>query len=147
MTPISYDVIAPNIANVAVEGAQVHVSWQCPVTRRALGTSSGTMTADPSVTARVGANVQRTVASELIYGAARLVSGLLGGAAGRVVSNAAYTAAADINAKTTSGVDYTESSRRAAIVIAFESVKSSFAWDEVRRQFECECEVRPLEEF
>ena len=135
MTPISYDAIAPNIASVAVEGTQVHVSWQCPVTRRALGTSSGTMSADASVTARVGANVQRTIASEVIYGAARLISGLLGGVAGRVVSNAAYTAAADINAKTTSGVDYTEASRQAAIVSAFDSVKSSFAWDEVRKQF------------
>jgi hypothetical protein len=135
MTPISYQMIAANIADATVEGTQVRVSWTCPVTHRALGTSSGTMTADASVTARVGANVQRTVASELIYGAARLVSSLLGGAAGRVVSNAAYTAAADINAKTTSGVDYTESSRRAAIVVAFESVKSSFAWDEARRQF------------
>jgi hypothetical protein len=135
MNPISYDSIAPNIAQVSVDGAQVQVSWKCPATGRAVGTSVGTMAADASLASRVGASVTRSIASEVIYGAARLVSGLLGGAAGRVVSNATYTAAADLNAKATAGVDYTEASRQAAIVAAFESVKSSFVWDEARRQF------------
>ena len=93
------------------------------------------MTADPSVAGRVKASVKRSVASEIIYGAARLVAGLLGGAVGRVVSNAAYTAASDINSKLTAGSDYTEASRQAAIVTAFETVKPSFAWDEQRQRF------------
>jgi len=135
MNPISYDSIAPNVAQASVNGAQVQVSWKCPATGRLVATSTGTMAADPSLAGRVGASVQRSIASELIYGAARLLSGVLGGAAGRVLSNATYTAAADINSKATSGVDYTEASRQAAIVAAFESVKSSFAWDEARRQF------------
>ena len=135
MNPISYDSIAPNIARVSVDGAQVQVSWKCPVTGRAIGTSTAAMTADPSLTSRVGASVKRSIASEVIYGATRLVSSLFGGAAGRVVSNAAYTVAADINASATSGVDYSEASRRAAIVAAFEAVRSSFAWDEARHQF------------
>lgn len=135
MSPISYDAIAPNIAHVSADGAQLEVSWKCPVTGHVVGTSTGTMSADPSLTSRIGASVKRSVASEVIYGAARLISGLLGGAAGRVVSSAAYTAAADLNSRATSDVDYTEASRQAAIVRAFESVKSSFAWDEARRQF------------
>ena len=44
-------------------------------------------------------------------------------------------AANDINSRATSGVDYTEASRQAAIVAAFEAVRPSFAWDEARRQF------------
>jgi hypothetical protein len=64
-----------------------------------------------------------------------LVSGLLGGAAGRVVSNAAYTAAGDINSRVTAGSDYTEDSRKAAIVTAFEAVRPSFVWDEQRQRF------------
>jgi hypothetical protein len=64
-----------------------------------------------------------------------LVAGLLGGAAGRVVSNAAYTAAGDINSRITAGSDYTEASRQAAIVTAFEAVKPSFVWDEQRKRF------------
>jgi len=135
MNPVSYDTIAPNIAQVDVNGGQVRVTWKCPSTGREVGQSSAGMSADPSVTARVGASVKRSIASEIIYGAARLVAGLLPGAAGRVVSTAAYTAAGDINSRVTAGSDYTEASRKAAIVTAFETVKPSFAWDEKRGQF------------
>jgi hypothetical protein len=135
MNTITYDSIAANVAQASVDGAQVNVTWKCPVSGRVVGTSQGWMAADASLGNRVGASVKRSIASEVIYGAARMVSGLLGGVAGRVVSQAAYTAAADINARATSGVDYTEASRQAAIVAAFESVKSSFTWDEARRQF------------
>jgi hypothetical protein len=135
MHTISFDSISPNIAQASVDGAQVNVTWKCPVSGRVVGTSTGWMSADPSLTSRVGASVKRSIANELIYGAARMVSSLLGGAAGRVISNATYTAAADINARATSAVDYTEASRQAAIVVAFEAVKSSFTWDDARRQF------------
>ncbi len=135
MNPIQYDAIAPNIAQVDVNGALVRVSWKCPLTGRDVGQSTANMTADPSVAGRVQASVQRSIASEVIYGAARLVAGLLGGAVGRVVGNAAYTAASDINSKLTAGSDYTEASRKAAIVTAFESVKPSFVWDEQRQRF------------
>ena len=135
MNPISYDSIAPNVAQAAVNGAQVQVTWKCPATGRVVATSAGTMVADPSLAGRVGASVQRSIASELIYGAARMLASVVGGAVGRVVSNATYTAAADINSRATSGVDYTEASRQAAIVVAFDAVKSSFVWDAARRQF------------
>ena len=135
MEPVPYEAIVPNIARVDVDGAQVRVSWKCPATGRDLGQSTANMSADPSVVGRVQASVKRSIASEIIYGAARVVAGLLGGMAGRVVSNAAYTAAADINAKATAGSDYTEASRKAAIVTAFESVKPSFVWDEKRQRF------------
>ncbi|MBI3790260.1 MAG: hypothetical protein HY275_05220 [Gemmatimonadetes bacterium] len=135
MNPISYDTIAPNIDQVNVTDAQVEVRWKCPSTGRIIGTSTATMAADASMAGRVGASVKRSIASEVIYGVARLISGMLGGAIGRVVDNAVNTAAADLNASATSGVDYTEASRRAAIVVAFESVRSCFAWDDTRQQF------------
>lgn len=135
MNTIAYDSIAANIAQASIDGAQVNVTWKCPVSGRVVGTSSGWMSADPSLTSRVGASVKRSIASEVIYGAARVISSLLGGAAGRVISNATYTAAADINARATSGVDYTEASRQAAIVVAFDAIKSSFVWDDARHQF------------
>jgi hypothetical protein len=135
MNPVTYDTIVPNIALVDVNGALVRVSWKCPLTGREVGQSTANMSADPSVAARVQASVKRSIASEIIYGAARLVSGLLGGAAGRVVSNAAYTAAGDINSRVTAGSDYTEASRKAAIVTAFESVRPSFVWDDPRQRF------------
>jgi hypothetical protein len=135
MTPVGYETIVPNIAYSSVDGAEVQVTWKCPVTGREVGQSTATMSADPSVTSRVQASVKRSIASEIIYGAARVVAGLLGGAAGRVVSNAAYTAAADINTRVTANVDYTEASRQAAIVAAFESVRPSLVWDDRRQQF------------
>jgi hypothetical protein len=135
MHPVGYDVILANIAKVDVNGAQVDVTWKCPATGRMVGQSSASMSADASISSKVLASVKRSVASEVIYGAARLVSGLLGGAAGRVISNATYTAAGDINSRVTSGVDYSEASRQAAIVAAFETIKPSFGWDEQRRQF------------
>lgn len=135
MNPVLYDTIVANIARVDVNGPLVQVTWKCPLTGREVGQSTASMAADPSVAGRVQASVKRSIASEIIYGAARLVAGLLGGAAGRVVSNAAYTAASDINSRVTAGSDFTEASRKAAILIAFESVKQSFVWDEQRQNF------------
>ena len=135
MNPVGYDTIAPNIAYSSVDGAVVQVTWKCPVSGREVGQSTATMSADTSVGSRVQASVKRSIASEIIYGAARIVAGLLGGAAGRVVSNAAYTAAADINTRVTADVDYTEASRQAAIVAAFEAVRPSLVWDDRRQQF------------
>ena len=135
MSAITYDSIVANIEQVSVDGAVVNVSWKCPVSGRLIGSSTATMTADQSITSRMGASVQRSIASEMIHGAARIVSGLIGGAAGRVISNAVYTAAGDINARAVAGADYSEASRREAIVLAFEAVKSSFEWNDRRRQF------------
>jgi len=135
MDPVGYAAIEPNIARVETDGAQVQVFWKCPATGREIGQSSGTMSADVSLSNQVQASVKRSIASEIIYGAARIISSLLGGAAGRVVSNAAYTAANDINQRVTADVDYTDASRQAAVVTAFEAVKESFVWDDRRQQF------------
>jgi len=138
MNPTTYDTILPNIAEVKVDGAQVRVRWKCAATGEFVVESQATMAADSGLAGRVQASVQRSIASEVIYGAARMLSGVLGGAIGRVVSNAAYTAANDINARATAGADYTEASRKAAIVAAFESVQASFSWDDQRlRYIEC----------
>jgi GT2 family glycosyltransferase len=67
----------------------------------------------------------------------------VGGAAGRVVNDAVYTAASDINTKATSGSDFTEASRRAAIVAAFDAVKDQFAWDESNRRYVARTPIAP----
>jgi hypothetical protein len=135
MNPVRYDAITQNIARIQIDGACVQVHWKCAVTGRDVDQSTATMSADPSVAARVQASVKRSIASDVIYGAARLLAGVLGGAAGRVVSNAAYTAASDINTRVTAGIDYTEARRQAAIVTAFESVQGSFVWDDRQQRF------------
>ena len=135
MNPVGYATIEPNIARVEVDGAQVQVFWKCPASGRDVGQSAAAMIADQSTTNRVQASVKRSIASEVIYGAARMLAGVLGGAAGRVVSNAVYTAANDLNTRVTANVDYTEASRQAAVVTAFDSVKDLFVWDDQRQRF------------
>ena len=78
MTPVRYDTIAANIAHVDVTNAQVHVRWKCPATGRDVGASTAAMAADASVTGRVQSSVKRSIASEVIYGAARVIAGLSG---------------------------------------------------------------------
>jgi hypothetical protein len=135
MDPIHYETIAPNIGQVQVNGAQIQVTWKDPDSGREVGRSTSYMAADTALGSRVGASVKRSIVSEVVYGLARLISGRVGGVAGRVISNATYTAANDVNARATSNVGYTEASRRAAIVSAFESVRASFEWDDQRQQF------------
>lgn len=134
-TTLRYEHIEPNIAHTDVSGSQVRVTWKCPATGRAMGESSASMGADPSMGARVKANLHRSIVSELVYGAARMASGWLGGAAGRIVSNAVYTAASDVHQRTTAAADYTEASRRAAIVAAFGAVQPGFVWDEASGRY------------
>lgn len=135
MTLASYEAVAANVAQVHVDGTSVRVNWKCPVTGREMGESTAYMAADPSIPARVGASVKRSVVSEVVYGLARFLAGLLPGAAGRVFNNAVYTAANDISTRATAGTEYTDASRRDAIVAAFESVRDRFTWDEVNKRF------------
>jgi len=129
MESTTYETVAVNVAQVDVDGGTVRVSWKCPATGRTVGESSASMQADASMTGRVRASVKRNVVSEIIYGAARFLAGRIGGAAGRVVNDAVYTAASDLNNKASAGSEYTEASRRAAIVSAFDTVKEQFVWD------------------
>jgi len=132
---ISYDAIHPNIAEVRVIGASVQVTWKCPETGRRVGESSATMSSDASVGGRVKSSVKRSIVSEISSGAARFLGGLLGGAAGRVARDAAYTAASDLRSKADSALEYSEASRRAAIISTFSSVESLFLWDDRRQRF------------
>jgi hypothetical protein len=129
MEPETYETVAANVAQVDVDGGTVRVSWKCPATGRTVGESTASMQPDASMTGRVRASVKRNVVSEVIYGAARFLAGRIGGAAGRVVNDAVYTAASDLNSKASAGSEYTEASRRAAIVSAFDTVKEHFVWD------------------
>jgi hypothetical protein len=135
MVPPTYEAVVANVAQVHVDGSTVRVTWKCPATGRGMGQSTAYMAADASMGARVGASVKRSIASEVIYGSARFLAGILPGAAGRIFNNAVYTAANDINTRATSGADYTEASRQAAVVAAFESVKDRFTWDDANKRF------------
>jgi hypothetical protein len=113
MSQIEYDTIEPNVANVQVDGSNVRVTWRDPDTGRVVGESSATMSADYSIGGKVQSSVKRSIVSEVSSGAARFLGGLLGGAAGRVVRDAAYTVSSDVQSRASTAAQYTEASKRA----------------------------------
>jgi len=132
---IDYGTIEQNVARVDVQGSQVRVSWKDPLTGAAMGESSATMSTDQSMGGRVQASVKRSLVNEVASGAMRFVGGLLGGSAGRVVRDAAYTASSDIQSRALADVGYTDATKREAVVRAFAAVQSFFVWDERSGRF------------
>lgn len=133
--PVTYERIAASIAAVTVHGAQVRVHWKNPLTGAPMGESSAMMTMDTSLAARVKAQAKRSVVQEIAAAFMRALSGALGGSAGRIVRDVAYTASHDLQSRALAGVNYTESTRREAVVRAFAAVQERFTWDASSRRF------------
>ncbi len=129
-TPLTYQHIARNIANVSTDGAQVRVLWKDARTATLAGESVATMTADASMGGRMRATMQRSIVQEIASAIMRAISGVLGsGAAGRVVRDVAYSASYDLQSRAVAGSEFTEDSRRDAVVRAFADVRANFVWD------------------
>lgn len=136
MPTINYETIAPNIGTVTINGGTVNVSWKDPLTGAPMGESSATMSYDSSLGGQMQSSVKRSVVNEIFYAAIRFVTSLLGsGAAGRVVSNAAYTASSELQSRALQNTGYTKATEREAVTRAFESVRDSFVWDEGKQRF------------
>jgi hypothetical protein len=133
--PVTYERIAASIAAVTVHGAEVRVHWKNPLTGAPMGESSALMSVDMSLAARVKAQAKRSVVQEIAAAFMRALSGALGGSAGRIVRDMAYTASHDLQSRALAGVNYTESTRREAVVRAFAAVQDRFTWDASGRRF------------
>jgi hypothetical protein len=137
--PVTYERIAASIAAVTVHGAEVRVHWKNPLTGAPMGESSAMMSVDTSLAARVKGQAKRSVVQEIAAAFMRALSGTLGGAlggsAGRIVRDMAYTASHDLQTRVLAGVNYTESTRREAVVRAFAAVQDRFTWDASSRRF------------
>ncbi len=133
--PVTYERIAASIAAVTVHGADVRVHWKNPLTGAPMGESSALMSVDMSLAARVKAQAKRSVVQEIAAAFMRALSGALGGSAGRIVRDMAYTASHDLQSRALAGVNYTESTRREAVVRAFAAVQERFTWDASSRRF------------
>lgn len=133
--PVTYERIAASIAAVTVHGAQVRVHWKNPLTGAPMGESWAMMTVDTSLAAQVKAQAKRSVVQEIAAACMRALSGALGGSAGRIVRDVAYTASHDLQSRALAGVNYTESTRREAVVRAFAAVQERFTWDASSRRF------------
>jgi hypothetical protein len=132
---ITYEVIAANVANTRVDGNKVDVDWKCAASNRPMGRSEAYMAPDYSVGNDVAAAVKRGVVREIGYSIARFLGGLIGGGAGRVVTDASYAAQSRVSQNVSNAAQYTEKSRRDAVVQAFGAVQEQFRWDETSRKF------------
>ncbi len=128
-SPLTYQHIARNVANVTTEGAQLRILWKDVRTAAMVGESVATMVADVSVGGRMRATMKRSIVREVAASIMRAISGALGGAAGRVVRDVAYSASCDLQSRALHSVAFTEDSRRVAVLRAFADVRPHFVWD------------------
>jgi len=135
MIDITYDMIKPNVANVATNGSAVEVSWKCAETGRDMGRSTAQQQADNSVGGKVLTTVKQSAVREIGYAVVSFISSLLGGSAGRVARDATWSASSQLQARANAASYYNEGTKRAAIVHAFKQVQSRFEWSEEKKHF------------
>lgn len=129
MADLTYDVIKPLIAHEAIEGRQVRVLFRCPVSGSEVPASAAVQ---GGVGSRAKSAVKQTMMRNLRYGLSSFVRSLVGG--GRMGSMAS-SAVSSASRNSGSAVSCTEDERRAAVLQAFKSVRSRFAWDQATNRF------------
>jgi hypothetical protein len=132
---ITYEMIAANVAGTRVDGNKIDVEWKCAASNRPMGRSEAYMAADYSVGNEVAAAVKRGVVREIGQSIARFLGGLIGGGAGRVLTDASHAAGSRVSQNVSTAAQYTEKSRRDAVVQAFAAVQAQLRWDEASRRF------------
>ena len=130
MSDVTYERLKNNIAEESTNGSQVTVTFKCPVTEK-LHHAVATMRASKGM----GAEVKKQVKNELLYSAKRglrsLLRGVLGGgragyAAGNVAAKSVPNAGSPV---------FDKAAQERAVVEAFESVASEFAWSEEQKAY------------
>jgi hypothetical protein len=134
MGKITYDMIEPNVAETEVNGANVAVTWKCPVSGKIVGKTEAQMQATTSATRSISQAAQRTLLESAVQGFVSFISRTFGGLAGQVAGSAAMPAKASAFQQVGRPV-YTKASENQAAVTAFELVKDKFRWDENRELF------------
>ncbi|MEP7380514.1 MAG: hypothetical protein ABI910_02445 [Gemmatimonadota bacterium] len=79
--------------------------------------------------------MKRSLVREVAASIMRVVSSMLGGGAGRVVRDMAYSASCDLQSRALAGVAYSERSRRDAVLRAFVVVHPALEWDAALQGF------------
>ncbi|GAB4524778.1 MAG: TerB family tellurite resistance protein [Haliangiales bacterium] len=133
MSDVSYEHIAPLIAAATQQGASMQVTFRCPVNGTDVS-ASAPLRRDDSLGSRVADSAKRRVGWGIKSALARTIRRAVGyGIAGRIVSDA-------VNSVSSSGAassrdSFSDAEKNAAVVDAFESVRSSFAWDPSQNRF------------
>jgi len=134
MPRITFDMIEPNVAETDVDGANVAVTWKCPVSGKIVGKSAAPMQAATSTTRNISRAAQRTLIESAFQGVVRFIGATFGGLAGQVAGSAASPATAGA-VQQVNRPAYTQASQNAAALAAFEQVNDKFRWDEDRELY------------
>jgi hypothetical protein len=134
MSKVTYDNIEPNIAEVDVNGANVKVTWKCPVSGRIVGDSQADMKAAGGTTRAARTHVQRTLLAEAVTAFNRFIQSLFGTTAGKVAVAASGAVRTGVEQSMAKPV-YTPAAEHEAVVAAFRQVEGKFRWDEDRELF------------
>src|SRR4051794_8604443 len=94
MSKTTFDMIEPNVAESEVDGANICVTWKCPVSGKIVGKSEAPMQAAASTTRNMSQAVQRSLLDAALAGFVRFIGSTFGGLAGQVAGSAAYPAKA-----------------------------------------------------
>jgi tellurite resistance protein len=125
MSEITFASLQPNIASVQAEGSMVHVVFQCPVSGQQLEARAG-MRRGTDMGARAKQTAKRSMMQSLRRSVSSAIRGAFGyGMLGRVGQDLANSAMRQLDESTR----YSSADQEAAVVRAFESVRSQFAWD------------------
>lgn len=136
MPDISFENVAPLIAEVNQLGRAFRYTFRCPVSG-ATFQASYTFPVDNSVGSRMGAQAKRSAMYEVRRAFSMAVRSMFGSnAVGRIAGDMANQA---MNAATqSSGVSqpsFSDSDRQAAAVAAFQTVARQFVWDGQNRRW------------
>jgi hypothetical protein len=134
MLKTTFDMIEPNVAETDVDGANLIVTWKCPVSGKIVGKSEAAMQGASSTARDISRAAQRTLADTFIQAVVSFIGSTFGSLAGRVAGSTSYAAKAGAMKEIARPV-YTQASQNAAALVAFEQVKDKFRWDENRELF------------
>ncbi len=131
---VTYNLIEPNIEDVDVDGRDVVVTWKCPVTGKAVGSTRASMTESAETSKRVATAVKRSLIQQSVFIFYNSIAQIFGQRAGLVARAASTTLGMSADASIARPV-YNQASRNDAVLMAFDRIKGKFNWDEDREQF------------
>lgn len=129
MSEVSYQNVAPLIADAKQAGRSMRFVFRCPVSGQAVQ-ASYTFPNDPGVGSKVAAAAQRSMWYELRRQVGYAIRAAFGhNMVGRMASDMANAAMTASQSGRSTAAQYSEQEKQIAAVEAFRSVASQFAWD------------------
>lgn len=129
MPDISYDTVAPLIADAKQAGRSMRFVFRCPATGQQVQ-ASYQFPHDPGAASKVAAAAKRSVWYEVRREVGHAIRAAFGyNMFGRVASDMANAAMTASTSGRSTSAQYSEDEKKAAAVEAFRSVSTQFAWD------------------